>query len=127
MNKYYIPTKDEFFDGFKFETKVEDRFVESLYSTSWSEDDPTNFRVKYLNIQDLKSLGFNVIDETYLGTMLEKNVTSAKPTFYRLFFTEENGLPFIQMTDTYNNILLGKIHIKNINELQWLLNKYGVL
>lgn len=127
MTKYYTPTKDEFFDGFKFETLAGEKFIESYYNTSWGDVDASDYRVKFLDNEDIINLGFRITESLGNKTVFEKNVISVKPTYYKLFFDTENDVPYVELIDMYNNVLLGRVHIKNISELKWLLNRYGVL
>ena len=78
-------------------------------------------------MNDILSIGFNIQKETDDHIALIKNITGERPDYYILYFRIENGLPFIELTDMYNNTMISKIHIKNINELSWLLNRYGIL
>jgi len=69
-NKYYTPSIEEFHVGFEFETsyledydtwkKVTLEFDDfGFYTSTWEVDsNPTEFRVKYLDKEDIESLGF---------------------------------------------------------------------
>lgn len=128
MPKYYIPTTDEFHSGFKFETKQENNFIKSSYTSSLQDDDITKYRVKYLDIDDLKDLGFVIKQELSDYTVLYKNiVNNDSPLYYIINFMEIHGLPYIELQDMYNHPMIARIHIKNKNELEWLLNRYGLL
>lgn len=124
---YYRPTKDEFFDGFAFETRAGENWVESFYNTSWGQDDPSDYRVKYLELADLIELGFTIKSQTENKTILFKNVISDRPTYYVIEFHVEFDLPYITLMDMYNHTLIHELHIKNKSELKWLLNRYGIL
>lgn len=126
MAKYYTPTKDEFHKGFECEIYTEnDSYEKFLCDIDYNTP---IYRVKYLDTDDIKDLGFTIKHEVpneYI--VFHKNVISQQPLYYALIFREENGLPFIELTDMYNHPLMAKVHIKNKNELSWLLNRYGIL
>lgn len=124
---YYTPTADEFYSGFKFVTVVDGEYIDSVYTSSFDNDDRTVYKVKYLNVEDLQDIGFVIQKENDTTITLIKNVIGQKPNYYIINFKSEYGLPFIELTDMYGNIMMSKIHIKNINELSWLLNRYGIL
>ncbi len=129
MPKYYTPTQDEFFDGFQFQKNIDNEWTNGIQL--YTLKDPVHlesYRVKYLDIDDIKDLGFTIkheVPDEY--TVLYKNIIAPQPFYYVLIFREENGLPFIELNDMYNHPLMAKIHIKNRNELEWLLNRYGIL
>lgn len=73
-NKYYTPTIDEFYVGFECERKEDDIWKPyTITLSSWSSnalwlmlrDDPSSFRVKYLDEEDIESLGFIKDNDIY--------------------------------------------------------------
>lgn len=63
-NKYYIPTVEEFYIGFEHEILYKGKF-EPLTVTSWPDFEDIHYalnldsvRVKYLDREDIESLGF---------------------------------------------------------------------
>ena len=76
--KYYTPTIEEFHVGFEYEVKKEDSWFRCFYGQgsivdlyyNYNDDfDSIDFnketiRVKYLDKEDIKSLGYNFISET---------------------------------------------------------------
>jgi hypothetical protein len=126
LPKYYTPTADELHDGFKYQIKSGEEWKDSFmkYDTFILP----LYRVKYLDIDDIKELGFTIKKEMPDCTYLSKNIVSEKlPFYYLLIFRLENELPFIEIQDMYNHPVMAKVHIKNKSELQWLLNRYGIL
>lgn len=124
---YYIPTQDEFYNGFEY------YYDENKVTIFHNDFDETNFeyqntKVKYLDIEDLIELGFKIKTTKDDKTILFKNVVNnEKPEFYILEFQTQNNMPFITLSDMFNQIMIAELHIKNKSELKWLLNRYGIL
>lgn len=126
MPKYYTPTQDEFSYGFSCEIRKNDDTYEK-FEYLVTQDDLLKFRVKYLDTDDLIKLGFMFKEKDVDCDIFLRNVTGERPNYYLLHFYEEHGLPFIKIYNMYDHVIMDKVHIKNINELKWLLNRYGIL
>ena len=96
-NKYYTPSIEEFHVGFEYEieepdgsyTKQELTVRDSL---EFIDDHSSEFRVKYLDIDDIESLGFKESEYKNTGCfILDK---------YRLFWF---GKPFISIDVIFKN------------------------
>lgn len=142
-NNYYTPVVSEFHVGFEYESLQDERHPEE--DSSWSKevigdewdmrtfigyycgDHIADLRVKYLNTEDIESLGF----ECSVGDMYDKR---------NLKFTNDK----CHITKNYQNgkIIIEKNHrdmfyehpeiwftgiIKNKSELKRLLKQLGVL
>ena len=145
MEKYYIPTIEEFHIGFEYETH------------EWSRDergDPEQnydkwvtytvnqaklefigkygireLRVKYLDRKDIESLGFHLDgDETY-SPFADKYVREDKEhsNILYLFFNEENHHVLLAMNDyarakmsdgDYKKVVLYRGIVKNLTQLK---------
>jgi hypothetical protein len=136
--RYYTPSMEEFHVGFECERANAlggwDKYVVTL--SSWSSnqmwlavrDDPTNFRVKYLDKEDIESLGWKDskdrdMSENY-GYQFTKPIRylSGGDAYYRLRYWYNNnrlrieplGAPIFDGT------------IKNKSELKILLKQLGI-
>ncbi len=126
MSKYYTPTQDEFYYGFSCEVlDSENEYNPFQYLVH--QDQLTDFRVRYLEASDLIDLGFVMQREDNNVKVFIKNVTGERPDYYILHLMYENGLPFVEILNMYNVVLLSRIHIKNVHEIKWILNRYGIL
>ena len=167
-SKYYTPDISEFHVGFEFESnyilfnngKPGDEFVPAILTEdniswmlqSYFEDaTPTEFRVKYLDKQDIESLGFECIKDDdeyhyrfskpwynnsdlimeyyiwYTGLIDSEEVTEHR----KIHLYQINGTPVIYKHDGMEekvaidrNIFLGTI--KNKSELKVLLKQLGI-
>lgn len=126
MSKYYTPTQDEFYYGFSCEA-LDDRAEYVPYTYLSHQTQLTDFRVKYLEPSDILDLGFVIQRESDNVTVFIKNVIGERPDYYILHLMYENGLPFVEILNMYNVVLLSRIHIKNVHEIKWILNRYGIL
>jgi hypothetical protein len=138
-NKYYTPSIEEFHVGFLFETYV-DRFDEwkqnsvhniydfqSVFNGSFN---PRFIRVKYLNEQDIESLGFRQTQEIPHWFELKSKI---QPGSYRLIYTylevgEEvlTGVSIIYFKGDYADPIVRGITIKNKSELKRLLAQLNI-
>lgn len=133
-NKYYTPDISEFHVGFEFESNY------TLFSADkewhkvtlimpdcewfWSEylEDATEseFRVKYLDREDIESLGWEE-KEPYIFTIKDTNL------IYRLLFTGFDVYRiriFEESTPIKQQIFVGKI--RNKSELKILMNQLRI-
>ena len=122
-NKYYTPSIEEFHVGFLFETYV-DRFDEwkqnsvhniydfqSVFNGSFN---PRFIRVKYLNEQDIESLGF--IEDTYNG------VRCFTKNNCQIFFFGDNVISIDLFAGNFRNQYFRGL-VKNKSELKIILNQ----
>lgn len=84
-DKYYTPTIDEFHVGFEYETPTKDNVLYPVDSNIWEKktvstkscmerlkyDIMYGARVKYLDREDIESLGFEYIKETGINEKLD--------------------------------------------------------
>lgn len=148
-NKYYTPVIEEFRVGFEYEYKVqifnkltknfEDKWIEEAYGDSlemfgdcyyletvegWINS--TTCRVKYLDKQDIESLGFNEITE---DTFEKKKTGDPLITYYIDYFQIENSnnifLRIGQDVLSYEDILF-QGYCKNKSELITLLKQLNI-
>lgn len=135
-NKYYTPTIDEFYVGFECERKEVDNWEQYIVTSStWSSnsmwkmirDKQESFRVKYLDKEDIESVGF----KKYLGhSDICKDQTWQDNIFGKdLQFTlYDNGMLLIEYQDWEEEemVILFKGIIKNKSELVVLLKQLGI-
>ena len=126
-NKYYTPKIEEFFVGFEFETNYlydvwESRVLSSseadyFFNTYYADAVATEFRVKYLDKEDLENLGFRnymkSVNDTY---KLNDTVIRIKSDYILVFRYDEYTI----------DELLFKGVIKNKSELKKLLTQLGI-
>ena len=127
-DKYYTPTIEEFHVGFEYESSyledydtwkkeiIDTADVGYFYSTYTGDAVPTEFRVKYLDREDIESLGFKQItDDCYNLPIRNEEL--------RLLF--ENDILKIYLADKYSNMLFQGT-IKNKSELKRLLKQLNI-
>lgn len=133
--KHYTPSLDEFHNGFKYE-----EFTHGQVEDFWT---PLEFklrplfnvletRVKYLDKDDIESLGFRIMKpmdgfEPY--EHYSKEVDSAHTiTMCDLFIRRVGDEPFVTaVIDNDITPLFSDFNIKNLSELKWVLNRYGMV
>lgn len=162
-NKYYTPELEEFHVGFECETKAIDKRPGIIFSDislyEWRkhkivEEDFGNhnlcmgvinnivngdneFRVKYLDKEDIESLGFNNNDirlkdhikpKTHLFKILKDNTIYTINWYWDMLREERENLIRIFIGDLHNypytEIFRGEI--KNKSELKKLLTQLGI-
>ena len=127
MDKYYTPEISEFFVGFEYETSYlqdydtwkkeileEDDagYFQSIYS---GDAIPTEFRVKYLDKEDIESLGWKFNTDLYIKNNLTLQVHKDSIT--------------IKYYDNFNNdsrTLVEQINIKTKDEFITLLKQLRI-
>ena len=123
-NKYYIPEISEFHVGFEYEIKLEDLWINQSYnSIAMSEIDKgiTNqyIRVKYLDKQDIESLGWEI--DQYCSKEFCLNF-KYKDWYLNYFIS---GLKTIEIgREEYDSGFMGTI--KNKSELKVLMKQLGI-
>ena len=131
-NNYYTPSLEEFHIGFEFETsyledydtwkKVTLEFDDfGFYTSTWEVDsNPTEFRVKYLDKEDIESLGWTDGETHGLSGYVLNYATDDS---YQMYYDKDN-----QFTQIYNwdsKIIFEGI-IKNKSELKRLLKQLEI-
>lgn len=140
MEKYYTPTIDEFHIGFEYECQIGYYSpVTNIYDEGWisvkvESNNPLNWieaqikdnliRVKYLDKEDIESLGFKIVWEEhkpygdyYKGSLGDTDIWYAKLT---------NKIPYIVLTTKYYNGNT-RANIKNKSELKKILKQTGTI
>lgn len=131
-NKYYTPSIEEFHVGFEFETsyledydtwkKVTLEFDDfGFYTSTWEVDsNPTEFRVKYLDKEDIESLGWTDGETHGLSGYVLNYATDDS---YQMYYDKDNQ--FTQIYNWNSKIIFEGI-IKNKSELKRLLKQLGI-
>lgn len=126
-NKYYTPSIDEFYVGFECEFLLPQweeegwkfNYIDATYDLYVLEQLITleRVRVKYLDKEDIESLGFicEVISENYLSFFKDD---------LWLQLTTISGITKLAIKDQETFLFIGTI--KNINELRKLLKQLGI-
>jgi hypothetical protein len=131
-SKYYTPTIEEFYVGFEYEVKKEESWFRCFYSQGslvdiyykYNDDlDSIDFeadtiRVKYLDQEDIESLGFI----TYDDTTFDKGDLQIR--FNCLLQKKGQGLGLI-IYDGYSGIIFTG-YIKNKSELVKLFKQLDI-
>ena len=147
-NNYYTPSIEEFHVGFEFETsyledydtwkKVTLEFDDfGFYTSTWEVDsNPTEFRVKYLDKEDIESLGFKFlgqsIDNWYIiNKVYERPLSNASNRSIKLqhdFRTNQGivmyGFEWEDCKGEEETLYRGEC--KNKSELKRLLKQLGI-
>jgi len=143
-NKYYTPTIEEFHIGFEYETyelyETPNRWKINIFGEEHMELDyivfllmehPDMIRVKYLDKEDIESLGFtqsNLNEEIFLKEVNKYNLLN-NVTIGLNYRKEFNHLFVFYVPDQKArpagvNIFIG--YIKNKSELKVLLKQLGI-
>lgn len=139
-DKYYTPSIEEFYVGFEFEWSSKIRkepfhfemcdvdLISIIYDEYEHEDEEelfkNQFRVKYLDKEDIESLGFKYTDKT-----ITENILITQYFEYKDYI--------ISFIDRANNVQITKLNnlgaftlfsgtIKNKSELKLLLKQVGI-
>lgn len=127
-NKYYTPTLEEFHVGFEYEQYVGTDWEKLIFDIDYEDEDwndlyHVNFcinrstiRVKYLNKEDIESLGW------YPGGLQGLNEDSFTYNEYQLYWQDNQ---FIEIYDFRSSIVFQGT-IKNKSELVKLLKQLGI-
>ena len=152
-NKYYTPDLSEFHIGFEFETtyvlmttgaqRKSGEWAKTKlksYDTRWFFDSyqadaaPTEFRVKFLDREDIESLGFKMIEpekSNYGGKLFsctkECWLGSNSPTEYRLHLGQHSKVLLTSSEHTSYGVNEQEMQltIKNASELKRVLKQIG--
>lgn len=130
-NKYYTPTLDEFRQGFIYETLNTDNvWMSHTYMLgTYLPEDLLKVRVRYLNESDLQFLGFVFNGDLGTTKSYYKNADIVGRTVY-LYVEYIMDRAFIDLAKDVDDLdverLINGLQINNINELAWILNRYGI-
>lgn len=115
-NKYYTPEIEEFFVGFEYELRQADIWQKEKvqYNDCFCDLQGDGLRVKYLDKEDIESLGWTFFKQINLrGVRLCFNNSK-----YRLDYLQENNYLIIQTNDyifcKYNGIIKNKSELKKL-------------
>lgn len=131
-NKYYTPSIEEFCHGFSYELKCkypnEERWEKRDYY--WREDLPYSLeiRVKYLDQEDIESLGFNLVKEPEYKHLKKEVTLNYFPTSHSVLILSKGYNSDLKSPETkteYWYQMFGGI-IKNKSELKRLLKQLGI-
>lgn len=129
-NKYYTPTIDEFRVGFEFEWYDEDdktwnktiiKTQSELYN--WTAFDDINKRVKYLDKNDIESLGF-IYNKTQPGLNEDYFEYNSVEYYMDYDYTRKYCRIYFSVLDGDSTIFAGII--KNKSELIVLLKQLDI-
>jgi hypothetical protein len=136
MEKYYTPELEELHVGFEYEHKKYDETIMSgIGGNTWFKDiysidsfmnkyytifdmDLSRIRVKYLNLEDIASLGFEHLGSGWFkrGNCRVRKWIQLEVDIYLWDEDEENGTGDIKFSG----------NIKNKNELQQILTQLNI-
>lgn len=129
-NKHYTPELSEFFEGFEFQYQniEQAQWISDVYRLDWEVEesgiyeylDWGNIRVKYLDQEDIESLGFKKYGE---------------PSHYQIeidgikYYLIEYGFNRYEIRPSHFSIQFGSFlgTIKNKSEFKKLLKQLGIL
>ena len=135
-NKYYTPQIEEFRIGFECEffNNMQDKIwkkevcdidlINLAYdcyehgTVEWNDDITQTFRVKYLDSEDIESLGF--VKNNYLG------VNCFEKSCWRLYWFGKDNMITIEKFYEVEREQYFRGWIKNKSELKVLLNQLGI-
>lgn len=140
MEKYYTPHIDEFYVGFEYETlTTKVNIDDSLGEQEWiklkfPDYSPnlleiTNYpnRVKYLDTNDIISLGFDLIGEGKELKIFRRIINEKhNPILVEIRLNYEGDFPIISIFEG-NDILINSITCYNKSELKWMLNRLRII
>jgi hypothetical protein len=152
-NNYYTPTIDEFHVGFEYEYRNHDGTIRNINNIEWKRsivdsinhlayverglNTPNNTRVKYLDKEDIESLGFVCTRDSegeekefqLYGYSGEKGTprleTCETCILLEMSFDNEITITFVKDRLELNSILF-RGTIKNKSELKKLLKQLGI-
>lgn len=123
MNKFYTPHLDEFRDGVEYYldgVKEEFQLKDNDLSTNL---DNTLVQIKYLDVEDILSLDFDLFGESYETKVFRKYLESTKSSSYvELILTRIGDVPIISI-EADNEHILATCICKNKFELEFILNR----
>lgn len=148
MTKYYTPHIDEFHNGFEYEVFQKGEINDEILTTfpvekenvwhKYKIPDPFlgyNFskllqlklRVKYLNTDDVLSLGFQLSaegkDKRLFSTVINEKY---EPEHIKLTLIFEGDIPIISISKNGISVIEEMV-CKNKSELKWILNRLSII
>jgi hypothetical protein len=142
MNKYYTPSIEEFHVGFEYEYSDLNHNLQGYgwFKTEYVIDDTllgmievgmNNYRVKYLDKEDIESLGFKLDLEAgkhseglwFKSTI--KDILDGEDD-YLVFYPKNNTITIGSFIAYEEQMLVSDINIKNKSELKRLLKQLGI-
>lgn len=126
-NKYYTPTIEEFHVGFEYEFRHPDykdggwkKYSTPEFNHEREDSIPFNgrledFRVKYLDREDIESLGFKLMITKSAYDLFFKG--KVKLNFYEIGAFSNYSKVLIETKNKFGNIVLFSGEIKNKSEL----------
>tara|TARA_R100000544_G_C2213483_1_gene53227 strand:- start:114 stop:527 length:414 start_codon:yes stop_codon:yes gene_type:complete len=135
-DKYYTPEIEEFHVGFEFESNytlfsrdrewVKCKLDENntWFTEEWYVDAvPTEFRVKYLDKEDIESLGWEFHQQNHSGCL--SSFWNKKDVLLRLTVSYKNSIPYVSIYH-YEGWETPEMIIKNKSELKRILKQLSV-
>jgi len=124
--KYYTPTIEEFYVGFEYEVKWYNG-KEDVWSkrsiTDWYQELENESRVKYLDKEDIESLGWKHVGGKMLNGAMQNYAISDRP--YILYYAENNKT-YLSIDIGYEGTQIFRGAIKNKSELKKLMKQLGI-
>ena len=130
MEKYYTPELDEFHIGFEYEICYDDMwFIRDIPFYPLVENNNNKYRVKYLDKEDIESLGFKLIKH-HPGTESYDYENLKNPYLYLDITYNHFDKIFVriyeeEIQDDSFNYFSG--NIKNKSELKKLLKQLNII
>lgn len=135
MDRYYIPTSDEFRVGFIYEienvdTEMWESHIFTLEDFNWAmlEDNKMPFfRIKKLDKKDIESLGFQYddVNEEYVSIKTFLGVSTGDDKKLHIYYDEDTYemLIYYKSNNGYEYVVFDGYDIKNLFEFKLLLSK----
>ena len=119
-NKYYTPEIEEFHIGFEFEVDYGDKWVQETQRDGFLHNKKLeNIRVKYLDKEDIESLGWKHSG----GKMLSGAMQYYDINKCRLYYAEHHP-EYLSINVMETQVFRGRI--KNKSELRKLMKQIGI-
>ena len=118
-NKYYVPDITEFREGFEYELKMDDNWY--LMSSPFYplvNNSGLEYRVKYLNSEDIECFGF-----AHIGSLWFENIEKS----YRIRKWKGNEVDIYKWWGDEDSTLIFRGKIKNKSELKVLLKQLSII
>lgn len=130
MKKYYTPHIDEFCHGFEYIKSAEDNLMfPTKYDVEKCEElvfDISSVLVKYLDADDIISLGFDLIGESKETKIFRKIINEKYlPCICEIQLSYEGDYPIISIIKDKDFIVIG-MNCQNKSELKWILTRLAI-
>jgi hypothetical protein len=123
MSKYYTPEIEEFHVGFEYQFRIGSSWVDMVYTSAHGLEGrilTDLVRVKYLDREDIESLGFKYLKKGWGDESLVFRLN--KSVGYELYF---RGRGSCHITNSNEKVLFDGT-IKNKSELKKVLKMIGI-